>query len=115
MTSRKEAEDFLLKNRWVESTVPELKNLIEPDRLRERLDTNHRKYADHLERGAWIEHFSGKELIADLVGRIYTKGRPPGDASRQDLAKAVAAQQIASGAVPAELQELKQVLLARLA
>lgn len=115
VTSQHHAEEFLRNNRWVQATAPGLRDLVAPARLRDDLLAAHDRYAAHLADATWIPRFSGKELLEGLAGVIYTKHRPAGPAGYLDLAKAVAAEQRRQGRVPAELQELKDTLLARLA
>lgn len=115
MTSMTDAEAYLLTSEWVLATVPNLPAAVAADRLRGALTAAHTRYEAFLGDGTWPTHISGKELLAELVSHVYTKGRPAGDAARQDLAKAVAAAQLRLGREPGELLELKQVLLERLA
>ena len=106
-------EQVLLDNDWVRLTVPGLPDRVRAERIREALDEAHEHYARLVERGAWAAAFSGKEIVHELVSWIFTKGRPPGNTALQDLAKAVAQQQLEHG-VPAELLELRQAMLDRL-
>ena len=115
ITSQADAESVLLGAPWVLSTVPGLQTKVSPANLRADLVDAHQRYAAHFADGTWISHVSGKELLGELDSRIYTRGRPPGDAGRQDLAKAVAEAQLRLNRVPTELQELHAVLLERLA
>lgn len=114
VTSRGEAEAVLLDNDWVRRTAPGLKDVVTPKRLRDALTAAHERYDAHIQAGDWVTYFSGKELLAGLIGHVYTKGRPAGDAAYQDLAKAVADTQRRLGRVPAELNELFDVMMDRL-
>lgn len=113
VSSRVQAEKVLLDNDWVRLTVPGLPDRIDEQRLRDALHEAHEHYAALLDRGAWTAACSGKEIVHELVSWIFTKGRPPGNTALQDLAKAVAQQQLEHG-VPAELLELRQAMLDRL-
>jgi len=115
VASREDAERVLLDNDWVKLTVPGLPDEIQPERLRAALLDAHSHYAALLDRAAWTTAFSGKELMEELVSWIFTKGRPPGIAALQDLAKAVAQEQLAAGREPPELLELRDAMLGRLA
>lgn len=114
VTAQPEAETVLFENDWVKKTVPGLPALVTQACLRQRLLDAYKQYETHLNAGTWIPQFSGKEFIEDALSWIYTKGRPPGSAGLQDLAKAVARQQLKEKLVPIELMELKSVLLSRL-
>jgi hypothetical protein len=113
ITSREAAEHLLLTNPWVQTTVPGLATLISAGRLRQALSDAHDHYVRHLIAGTWEREMSGKEVVTQLVSWIYTRGRPPGDAALQDLAKAVAREQLRANRAPAELLELRDVLVAR--
>lgn len=115
VTSREEAERVLLGNDWVTLTVPGLSRKIHAQQLCEDLLAAQSHYASSLEQGTWVTAFSGKEILAELVSWIYTKGRPPGSRAHRDIAKAVAEEQLASGREPPELLELRDVMLGRLA
>ena len=113
VATQEAAEKYLLENEWVQTTAPGLGDRVEPERLRQQLDAMHTHYMLLLEEDAWQRHFSGKELLGELLSWFYTIGRPRGSAALQDLAKAVAAEQLKSGRVPAELVELHGALVAR--
>lgn len=113
ITSREAAERVLLANSWVETTVPGLHALIEADRLRQALTDAHAYYEQHLGAGTWEHVFSGKEIVTQLVSWIYTRGRPPGNAALEDLAKAVAREQLSANRAPAELLALRDELVVR--
>lgn len=115
VSSRAQAERILLDNDWVKLTVPGLPEKVQDERLREALLDAHARYAAMIEQGTWRSAFSGKELLEELVAHVFNKQRPKGNAALQDLAKAVAHEQLASGREPRELMELRDVLLERLA
>lgn len=114
VSSREHAERILLDNEWVTLTVPGLPEKAREQRLRDALREAHDHYAELLDDGTWMSAFSGKELVQELVAWIFTKHRPPGSAALQDLAKAVAAEQLAAGREPTELLELHEAMLQRL-
>lgn len=104
----RQAEDLLLNNLWVTRTAPELPARVHGDRLRIDLEAAHRHYADSLRSKTWTRDFSGKEVIAGLFKRFT-----PRAANLEDLAKLVAGEQRRRGSEPAELVELRDILLAR--
>lgn len=112
--TQEHAERILLDNDWVKHTVPGLPQHVHAQRLQDALVEAHARYAALLSQGAWAREVSGKELLLELVSRIFTKHRPPGSAGVQDLAKAVAQAQLAANRVPPELLELRDVMLERL-
>jgi hypothetical protein len=116
VATQEDAERVLLDNEWVMVTAPGLSKKVAGERLRAALHDAHSHYAElfHQERKVWTQAFSGKELLEELVSWIFTKGRPPRSAALQDLAKAVAQEQISSGNEPKELLELRDAMLARL-
>lgn len=113
ITSREAAERVLLENEWVTQTAPGLREKVTSDRLREALTAAHAAYALHHAEGRWVGVFSGKELMGELLGWIWTLGRPAGNAADEDLAKAVAQAQRSAGRVPAALAELHAAIVAR--
>jgi hypothetical protein len=114
VTSRAEAERVLLGNDWVTHTVPGLSKKAHAEQLCEDLLAAQSHYASLLEQGTWTTAFSGKELLAELVSWVYTKRRPRGNLAHQDIAIAVAEEQLASGREPPELLELRDAMLGRL-
>lgn len=113
--SKEHAEQILLSNDWVTLTVPGLPAHVREERLREDLDHAHAHYGALVDQGSWMNAFSGKELLRDLESRVFTRGRPSGNAGLQDLAKAVAREQLAAGREPPELLELHRAMIDRLA
>lgn len=112
IASREDAERVVLGNEWVMATVPGLSSRVRPGRLRTALTEAHGHYSTLLSGGAWTHTFSGKELMHDLLPRVFTRGRPAGSAALHDLAKAVARRQVATGREPPELMELHRIIRA---
>jgi len=113
VTTEEDATTFLLGNEWVKETAPGLGNKVEPVQLCKALHKAYSEYAGHLAADTWASNFSGKEIIGELVSWIYTRKRPEGPAGLEDLAKAVAEEQIRTGRAPVELLELRDALVAR--
>lgn len=113
VSSREDAERIVLDNEWTVATVPRLSVEVRPDRLRAALVDAHRYFSSSLTGASWVRAFSGKELVHDLLPRLFTRGRPAGSAALHDLAKAVARRQVATGSEPSELVELRQVIKTR--
>ena len=113
VTTQAAAEQFLLTNAWVQTTAPALGQKVEAGRLQASLLAAQALYAAHLGEHDWHRRFSGKELLGELLSWFYTLGRPAGSAALQDVAKAVAAEQLKANRAPPELIELRDALLAR--
>jgi len=114
VTCREQAERVLLDSDWVKKTAPGLGPRVREHQIHEDLATAHAWYRERLRLGdGWMREFSGKELLNDLLTRLYTKGRPRGTAAVLDLAKAVAEQQRSIGRVPDELAELRRTIRSR--
>jgi len=111
--SRADAEQILFDNDWVRTTVPSLGTRVDATLLGHDLTRAHAHYTASLGRGTWSRDFSGKEIVNELVTRLFTKQRPRGNAAIQDLAKAVAHQQLRRECVPTELLELREAMLRR--
>lgn len=114
VSAREHAERILLDNDWVAITVPNLPETVRAQRLRDALGEAYAHYEKLLDDERWTRAFSGKELIQELLSHIFTKNRPSGSAALQDLAKAVAYEQITAGREPPELLELRDAMLLRM-
>ena len=84
------------------------------------LTTAHATASDRLEDGTWREDFAGKEILRDVAGWMCDHTKIPKFPSSDvefysDLAKGVAAWQVANSAVPADLIKLLAALKARIA
>lgn len=113
ITSQADAEAVLLSSDWVSKTVPALPGRVTASQLQAELAQAHKHYEDQTKSGSWIPWFSCKELLEEMVSWIYTINRPAGFAGIEDLAKAVAHQQLQDSRVPQELIDLKAALLLR--
>lgn len=114
VTTQTQAEAIVCGNDWVRTTVPGLLPRVEPPRLVRELVDAHDDYERHLDARSWPSVFSGKELVEEALGWIYTRGRPAGPTALENLAKAVASEQLKHGRAPAELLELHRALVGRL-
>ena len=71
--------------------------------------------------GSWRIEYSGKEILREIGNRIFNRAVAPrsyqsrGSGFDVDLAKAVAAWQVANNAIPADLSDLLAALKARIA
>ncbi len=114
VSTRAEAEAILCRSKWVEETVPGLQKRVEAKQLVDELDAAYADYERHLTAGTWTAVFSGKELLEDSLSWIYTRGRPAGPTGLENLAKAVASEQLMANRVPQELLDLHAALIERI-
>ncbi len=114
VTNQTEAEQILFESDWRKLTVPALPAKVTEASLRQQLISAHQFYNKHVQTNTWLTYFSCKEVFNELVSWIYTKGRSPGEAGKEDLVKAIAHEQMKSRRVPQEIRDLKLALLKRL-
>ncbi|MCB9742096.1 MAG: hypothetical protein H6741_09145 [Alphaproteobacteria bacterium] len=116
VSSRAEAEAWVLGCDWMRSTVPGLSSALTDTEVSRRLDAAHGHYLALAgsDSESALAAISGKEILRALLSWVWTKGRPPGPQAEEDLAKAVAHAQRKAGRVPMELEELRMELLGRL-
>jgi hypothetical protein len=109
------AEKCILTHPWYQQLAARTATITTAGVITARLNTAHAATTTQLADGSWRHEFSGKELFRDVRGWVYTK--PPAPASPSeldaDVARAVAQWQVANGAVPMEIVELRQAIRQR--
>jgi hypothetical protein len=108
------AEALICGSPWYQNLRNVIRAAIPAYRIQARLAAAHPVMAAALGNGNWRTTYSGKEMLRNLHGWLYTPppGSTPADCDR-DLARAVGQWQRANGAVPAEVTELRVALRAR--
>lgn len=115
VTSEATAVDAVLDQRWTKQVAPHVPALVEPAKIRNRILTEHARYADMLATEDWRREYSGKEILTDLVTGLWTI-RPPSARGTMfsDFAAAVGQAQVKLHKVPPELYELQSALHSRI-
>ena len=108
-----EAYDHIATSTWFQGLPAVTGEIIDQTRLDDDLRAAQADYAAQLSAYEWKERFSGKEVFKVLLSRIYGVPRRVSRQADIDLAKSVARWQCDNNAVPAEINELKNVLKQR--
>jgi hypothetical protein len=118
-SSLDEAFSHICDSKWYRALSRKVKSLDER-RIRRLLVRAEGKARRSLDDGSWKRDFAGKEIVHHLGSRIFDRTisktyNPTPSAFAADLAKEVAAWQVANGTVPRDLRDLLQALKARIA
>lgn len=89
---------------WVEATQAHVMAM---------LARHHAECSAMLSNGEWLIHYSGKEILTEIMTMVWTKKRPPDPQFRLDFVMAVGRAQRDLKRVPVEITELRTELLAR--
>jgi len=113
VSTQAEAEQHICGSGWYKALHSFFRTLVPAYKIRDRLTVAHGLFSGALASGQWRQSFSGKELLRDLHLWLYTP--PVGGAATaaerdRDLARSVARWQVANGAIPAEVTELRMAL-----
>lgn len=79
-----------------------------------RLRAHAADYAQMLTTSAWKQEYSGKEILRDLMTRVWTRSRPSDPEGRVTFVQSIARTQREIGRVPLEIRELRTALRARI-
>ncbi|MDI1475583.1 hypothetical protein [Polyangium sp. y55x31] len=112
--SKQEALDTITTSAWWTRVPKALPAATTSPHLEARLLSHQKAYAAMLASGAWKSHVSGKEILAEMLTRIWTKKRPADPQGRQDFVKAIAQAQRKARSTPEEIVALRLALRARL-
>ena len=112
------ARDHICDQEWFKKLAFETGRSSEAD-VHQLLAEAYAKSTSRLSDGTWLAEFAGKEILRDVGSRIFDRGRMRGYSSKgagfdSDLAKGVAAWQVANNAVPSDLSDLLAALKARI-
>lgn len=113
VATQHDAEQHILNSLWYANLAARAAAVTAPGAVTTRLTTAHAGMAAALASGDWRRDYPGKDLLHDLRDWLYV---PPvatvlsGQQKDRDLAKAVAAYQVANGLVPQEVRDLRAAL-----
>ncbi len=105
-----EAESAIFGSVWWTTVLPGIGASTAQSLVQASLQQHHASYAVMLGNGQWRTHFSGKELLRVIVGRVWTKKRST--RVHFDFIQSIGRAQRLSGQVPAEINELRAALRA---
>lgn len=116
VTTQAEAEEVIFASKWWTATLPVIGASTTAACVRTNLAQHHARYSALLASGEWQAHFSGKELLQEVVTAVWTKGRPKGehsDSVHLDFIRSIGEAQRLHNRIPGELQALRAVLRTR--
>jgi len=105
-----EAETAIFASHWWTTVLPTLGASTAQPLVQASLQQHHAAYSAMLGDGQWRTHFSGKEVLRDVVTRIWTKKHST--RLLLDFIQAVGRAQRSSSRIPAEVTELRAALRA---
>lgn len=109
------AESLIVTSPWFGRIVPDTRNELDANHIRERLIQFDGQYrADLAGADHWKQTFSGKELFRDVASFIYQGVGIRGQQRDLDIAKAVARWQVQNGTAPMVVLELRRAMRFRL-
>lgn len=108
--SQGEAEHAIFDSHWWTKVLPNIGTSTTQPLVQASLQQHHAAYSAMLATGQWRTDFSGKEVLREVVSRIWTKGRS--SHCHLDFIKAVGRAQRASARIPVEIKDLRDALRA---
>ena len=108
ITTKPEAEKVIFESAWWSNVLPNIGSSVTVHWVREKLEAHHEAYSAMLANDQWLRRFSGKEVLRDIVTRVWTKKHSP--RLHADFIKSVGRAQRSSNRVPEEIKELRSVL-----
>lgn len=112
VTTGPEAEGAIFGSSWWRDVLPVIDSRTTQEEVTQQLAERHTEYSAMLTDGRWKERYSGKELLGDMVSRLWTKKRP--DKPRAAFIQAIGEAQRRMARVPREAVELREVLRDRM-
>lgn len=105
-----EAEAAIFASPWWTAVLPAIGTSVDQASVEASLLRHHASYTAMLGSEEWRTHFSGKEVLRDVVTRIWTKRQSA--RLHIDFIQSIARAQRSSGRVPDEIRELRAALRA---
>lgn len=99
------ARRWLHESSWITETLPGLRARVTDARLTADLEAEHAVITCALDDGSWPTCCAGKEVLAAVDAFVWTRGRLAG--AHDELARAIAAEQVSGERVPGEISELE--------
>jgi len=119
LSSHAEASDHVCKSTWFSKLASECAKTSAPE-IEQLLTASHSQALQQIQDATWRVDFAGKEVFHDIGSRICDRTTIRGYSPTAlefdiDLAKDVAASQVASASVPIDLVDLLSALKSRIA
>lgn len=103
-----DAESAIFQSPWWSAVLPNIGATTTQPRVQASLQSHHASYSAMLGNGQWRTHFSGKEVLRDIVTRVWTRKRS--SRAHFDFIQSIGRAQRLSGQAPAEVNELRVAL-----
>lgn len=115
VASQRDAENHIFTSRWWSTVLPSLHSTWGGRAtVSARLVQYEATFRNMLASGAWKREFSGKEILRELMPRVWTRKRPPDPEGRLEFVRAIAESQRDKGQLPLEVTELRTAILYRI-
>lgn len=108
------AEQIILASTWWHQQFPAFHQKWTAATIQKRLAQHEAQLRPMLASNAWKQEWSGKEVLSDLVARVWTRKRLGNPAGRIEFIRAIAEAQCKLNRVPPEIAELRTTLRQRI-
>ena len=105
-----DAESAIFASPWWTAVLPIIGTSTTQPLVQASLQQHHAAYSAMLGNGLWRTHFAGKEVLGDIVTRVWTRKHSP--RLLLDFIQAVGRAQCSSSRIPTEVTELRAALRA---
>lgn len=107
---RQDAIDEIVNSEWWRTRLPQVPHW-NAARIEAAVDGHYATYEPMVANGKWRNAYSGKEILRDVVTRVWHKGRQGDPQDRLDLARSIGLAQVAQKRVPQEVVDLRGAIL----
>lgn len=105
LKSEKEACEYIVNANWVATMTDRSKETLTKDAIAEKIHAAVVRYTSNLNDGMWTQTFPGKELFGQVRQRAFAN-----KVSLRDFAVSIAKYQRVNNRIPADLQELCDII-----
>ncbi len=115
VASQQQAENAIFASPWWTNALPSLAPTWgDKVAISARLAKHEASYRAMLTNTAWQQEFSGKEILQEIVTKVWTRKRPADPQGRLELVRAIALAQRDQKRLPSEVTELRTAILTRI-
>lgn len=108
-----QARDVIASSTWWRDVRPSIVSKVELAHTENLLKKHYAAYNKMLDSDEWKSRFSGKEVLLEMRGRVWTRKQKADPEGRRDFYKAIGEAQLSLGSVPEEIIKLKKALRAQ--
>jgi len=115
VSSQQQAENAIFASPWWMNALPSLHTTWgNRTTVSARLAQHEASFRAMLTNNTWQREFSGKEILQEIVTKVWTRKRPADPAGRLEFVRAIAEAQRDQKRLPPELTELRTAILSRI-